>query len=108
MKALVGKAIVLLLVLLPAIIRAQTGWVQVGDTLDGAHAYDTHLAFGPSGEAYVAYQSRLEDVHIVRKYNGSSWEQIGGPAVYLGNSSFGFAVDKNGVPYIACDSQYSL
>ena len=87
------------------------GWVQVGDTLDG-DAYGCgamHIAFGPANEPYVFYQrsSGLGRDYVVRKFNGSRWEELGSPDIYDGNSTFGFAVDKDGAPYIATDSSYS-
>jgi hypothetical protein len=84
-----------------------TDWVNVGTPgfSDGSADY-LCIACDNTGSPYVAYKNGQNTVSntnraIVKKFNGSSWENVGGSAVSANTADYiSFVVDNN-IPYIA-------
>ncbi|MBX2905499.1 MAG: Ig-like domain-containing protein [Taibaiella sp.] len=85
--------------------------VQTGQTLSRTGARAPEIAFDGDGNLYTAYISAEYNFRtVVRKYNGHSWDFIGGPAFYPGMSneswptgggSVKLALGSGNTPYVA-------
>jgi len=59
------------------------------------------MAEGPNGEAYLCYINQQNGYPIVKKFNGSSWSDVGSTGIEIWASNPKIAVDANGRPYVA-------
>jgi hypothetical protein len=106
-------------VLLPAVFKSGS-WVEVGTgsatgggiSNDDGFSYSPSIAVAPDGTVYVAWHSDnpTEDSEIyIRRWNGSSWEEVGagsatggGISNNSGSSAGPFvSVAPDGIPYVA-------
>ena len=85
-----------------------SAWVSLGTTGISNTGIYISMAFDSHDIPYIAYKMydsfnpSANDTVSVKKYNGSSWEDVGG--AYLpeqGVDSICLAIDKNDVPYVA-------
>ncbi|MBX7206550.1 MAG: T9SS type A sorting domain-containing protein [Bacteroidia bacterium] len=84
-------------------------WVNTGspDITSGAEARYSSMAITPNGTPYLAYSvsDGTKSKAQVKKYNGSSWQTVGGAYLSLGNASYThLAISPSGTPFlIFCD-----
>lgn len=118
---------VLVAVLLPGVLTAaapaapNAGWMEVGAgsasgkgiSNDSGGSFSPMIAISPGGQVYVAWWNSGggDDEIYVRRWNGSTWEEVGansasggGISNNSGNSRHpSIAVAPNGTPYVAWD-----
>ncbi|MCX6252562.1 MAG: gliding motility-associated C-terminal domain-containing protein [Bacteroidetes bacterium] len=105
--------IYLFAVLIPGILCAQntryqpsqldTIWRNVGNPgFSAGHAGWTSLAFGPSGEPYVAYQDSVNSrKSTVMRFNGTNWVNVVDPGFSAGEVDYtSLAFSPSGKPYV--------
>jgi len=79
-------------------------WVNVGNAgFSEGEAYETSLAFSPSGEPYVAYMDVANsEKATVMKFDGTSWINVGNAGFSAGYAEFtSLAFSPSGEPYVA-------
>lgn len=81
-----------------------TNWVYVGNAgFSGGSANFTSLAFGPTGEPYVAFEGgEYPSKAVVMKFNGTDWVYVGNSGFspqYIGNVNLAFST--SGESYIS-------
>jgi hypothetical protein len=91
---------------------------STGGISTGAGFSDPSMAIDPGGEVYIAWvdgSSGRGEVYV-RRWNGSSWEEVGSGSASGGGISddgtYSFnasiAVGRNGIPYVAWEYNYDL
>ncbi|AEV96615.1 hypothetical protein A4D02_20835 [Niastella koreensis] len=82
-------------------------WQPVGPDDFNEPAFDvstsTAITMDASGHPYVAYRDGYTSIEHVRKFNGSTWEEVGNLNITLPSnfSEVSLSIDGAGVPYIA-------
>jgi hypothetical protein len=82
-----------------------TNWTTLGPVDISGYAYpeESYIAVTGDNTTYIAYIDFLEQKKKVKKWNGTSWEDVG--AVSLGEDNFGISALQTGpdnTPYLLC------
>ncbi|MEN8164123.1 MAG: hypothetical protein ABFS37_08335 [Acidobacteriota bacterium] len=84
-----------------------TGWEIIAEFVTSDYLIQMDFNLGPDGTPYIAYWDNTEGGAIIKKYNGATWDIIGGGVIAPGQLfALSFIVDAEGNVWTAYADQY--